>query len=98
MPCNLRVDASGSLLPRLVTRRTEKCGKGVFTEDFIEEGSLVEISHVIVFSADEYKVLEKTNMYNYVYGTKFLIIQPNIVFFFSIYFQQSHICSPFRMA
>ncbi len=66
LPCNTRM-AGAVALPRLVTRETPNRGKGVFTLDAIAEDALVELSHVVVLSAADYKLCEKTNLYNYLY-------------------------------
>ena len=58
---------AGQMLPRLFVAKTPDRGKGVFTMDAIEDGSLVEVAHVITFSEDEWKSMAHTNAYNYVY-------------------------------
>ena len=54
-------------LPRLEIRIIPQFGKAVFTLDNISIGQLVEVSHVIPFTEDEYKIIEPTILYNYVY-------------------------------
>jgi hypothetical protein len=66
LPCNTRM-AGTVALPRLVTRETPHRGKGVFTLDAISEDALVELAHVVVLSAADYKLCEQTNLYNYLY-------------------------------
>ena len=46
---------------------TVEKGRGVFTVEAIEEGTVVEIAPVIVFSAEERTCLEKTGLYNYIF-------------------------------
>lgn len=52
---------------RLVVRSTATRGRGVFTLDDVREDEVVEVSHVLAFAADEYKQLEKTSLYNYLF-------------------------------
>jgi uncharacterized protein len=42
-------------------------GRGVFTVEPIEEGTVVEIAPVIVFDAEERTHIEKTGLYNYIF-------------------------------
>jgi uncharacterized protein len=42
-------------------------GRGVFTAEDIEAGSVVEIAPVIVMSATERKLLDQTQLYNYIF-------------------------------
>jgi len=51
----------------LYTFNTENKGWGVFTKDFIPEGTIVELSPVIVMSAAEKKLLNKTALYHYIF-------------------------------
>ena len=51
----------------LYVAATEKMGKGVFTDKNIEEDTIIEISSVIVMSADERKLLDQTLLHNYIF-------------------------------
>ena len=51
----------------LYVAETEKMGKGVFTDKNIEEDTIIEISSVIVMSADERKLLDQTLLHNYIF-------------------------------
>ena len=46
---------------------TPQKGRGVFTVEAIEEGTVVEIAPVVVFTAEERTHLEKTGLYNYIF-------------------------------
>eukprot|EP00455_Lapot_gusevi_P051048 TRINITY_DN7520_c0_g1_i2.p1 TRINITY_DN7520_c0_g1~~TRINITY_DN7520_c0_g1_i2.p1 ORF type:complete len:156 (+),score=37.33 TRINITY_DN7520_c0_g1_i2:56-469(+) len=66
-PVNLRVHDE-TVLPRLVVRKTPTRGKGVFTLDAITAGQVVDVAHIIALTEEEYKAIERTNLYNYVYA------------------------------
>lgn len=51
----------------LTIENTSQKGRGVFTVEPLEEGIVVEIAPVIVFSAEERTHLEKTGLYNYIF-------------------------------
>ncbi len=53
--------------PCLFTDKTERKGWGVFTSESIPADTLIEISPVIVMSADEKKLLDQTTLYNYIF-------------------------------
>ena len=42
-------------------------GRGVFTSENIEAGTLIEVSPVIVMSNDERKLLDQTLLHNYIF-------------------------------
>ncbi len=42
-------------------------GRGVFTADSIEKGSIVEIAPVLVMDARERELLDQTALYNYIF-------------------------------
>jgi hypothetical protein len=46
---------------------TEKMGRGVFTSEPLEADSVIEISPVIVMSADERKLLDQTTLHDYLF-------------------------------
>jgi SET domain-containing protein len=46
---------------------TEKKGWGVFTDKPLEEGIIIEIAPVIVMSAAERVLLDKTRLFNYIF-------------------------------
>ncbi len=81
-PYNLRVTAGGSVLPRLVVRQTEDGrGKGVYTLDAIADDTLVEESHVIVFSEEDWEKMKTTNAYNYsTYYISATSFDPTLIF------------------
>ena len=42
-------------------------GRGVFTSEHIEEGTVIEMSPVIVMSSDERKLLDQTLLHDYIF-------------------------------
>ena len=46
---------------------TENKGRGVFTNSAIEDDTIIEISPVIVMSADERKLLDQTLLHDYIF-------------------------------
>ena len=55
------------LKPYLCLNKTEKMGRGVFTVEKIPEGTVIEISPVIVMSNDDRIHLDKTLLHNYIF-------------------------------
>ena len=55
------------ILPCLFVAATGNMGRGVFTSENIAEGTVIEISPVIVMSADERKLLDKTLLHDYIF-------------------------------
>ncbi len=55
------------ILPFLFINTTENMGRGIFTSSAIEAGTVVEISPVIVMSAEERKLLDKTLLHDYIF-------------------------------
>lgn len=60
------------ILPCLFIDSTDNIGLGVFTSENIESGTIVELSHVIVMSGEERKLLDQTLLHDYIFewGTK----------------------------
>jgi SET domain-containing protein len=48
--------------------RTKRKGKGVFAEQGFSKGDVIERAPVIVIPAEEWKYIEKTVLYHYVYS------------------------------
>lgn len=46
---------------------TEQKGWGVFTKEFIARNTLLEISPVIIMNAEEFDILNKTKLHDYVF-------------------------------
>lgn len=46
---------------------TDQMGRGVFTSEDISKGSVVEIAPVLVMSATERKLLDKTLLHDYIF-------------------------------
>lgn len=46
---------------------TRKMGRGVFTADPIPQGTLIELSPVIVMSGEERLLLDKTRLHDYIF-------------------------------
>jgi len=55
------------ILSSLFIGPTEKMGRGVFTSEPLEADSVIEISPVIVMSADERKLLDQTTLHDYLF-------------------------------
>lgn len=55
------------IAPYLTIAPSSKKGRGVYTTKNIPAGTIVEISPVIVLTAKERAVIEKTKLYNYVF-------------------------------
>jgi SET domain-containing protein len=53
------------VLPSLYIRHTNNKGKGVFTSQFILEGTEIEVAPVIIIPPSEIELINKTNLYNY---------------------------------
>jgi SET domain-containing protein len=55
------------ILSRLYIGSTRSMGRGVFTSESIEEGTVVEESPVIVMSKIERKLLDQTLLHDYIF-------------------------------
>ncbi len=55
------------ILPVLFIAGTEKMGRGVFTSENIEAGTVVEVSPVLVMSNGERKHLDQTLLHDYIF-------------------------------
>ncbi len=55
------------ILPFLFIAPTEKMGKGVFTEEDIDAGTVIEISPVIIMGLQERKLLDQTLLHDYIF-------------------------------
>jgi len=55
------------ILPLLYVAATAEMGRGVFTSDYIEKGTVVETSPVIVMTAEERKLLDQTLLHDYIF-------------------------------
>jgi SET domain-containing protein len=51
----------------LYIAETEKMGKGVYTSSAIEANTIIEISPVVVMTAEERKLLDQTRLYDYIF-------------------------------
>ena len=58
---------SPHLHPSLFVAHTQHKGRGVFTAKKIAKDTVIETAPVIVFDAAQRKLLEQTNLYNYVF-------------------------------
>jgi len=47
--------------------RTKKMGRGMFTSEAIAEGTLIEVAPVIVMTAAERELLDKTLLHDYIF-------------------------------
>jgi SET domain-containing protein len=55
------------ILPFLTIASSEKRGRGVFTTESIEAGTIIEIAPVIVVDASGREKLEQTLLYDYIF-------------------------------
>jgi len=55
------------ILPCLYVSDTAGMGRGVFTEEALDAGTIIEISPVIVMNADDRKLLDKTLLHDYIF-------------------------------
>lgn len=51
----------------LFVKETERKGRGVFTKESIAINTMIEKAPVIVFNATQRKLLEQTELYNYIF-------------------------------
>ncbi len=51
----------------LYIAETKKMGKGVYTSSAIKENIIIEISPVVVMTAEERKLLDQTRLYDYIF-------------------------------
>lgn len=55
------------VLPFLFIAPTQDMGRGVFTREDIDTGTLVEVAPVIVMTAEERKLLDQTLLHDYIF-------------------------------
>lgn len=55
------------VLPFLYDGPTEHRGRGMYTSEDIAAGTLVEVSPVIVMTAEERKLLDQTRLHDYIF-------------------------------
>jgi SET domain-containing protein len=55
------------ILPFLFIAPTKTRGRGVFTNEDIEAGTMIEISPVVVMSDEERKLLDQTLLHDYIF-------------------------------
>lgn len=55
------------ILPYLFIASTESMGRGVFTGEDIDADTIVEVSPVIVMSAEERELIDKTLLHDYIF-------------------------------
>lgn len=55
------------VLPFLYIAQTDHMGRGVFTAENIEAGTVVEVSPVIIMSSEERKLLDQTLLHDYIF-------------------------------
>ena len=55
------------MLSSIFITSTDNMGRGVFTSENIEEGTIIETSPVIVMSRDERKLLDQTLLHDYIF-------------------------------
>ena len=55
------------ILPFLFIAGTENMGRGVFTSQNIEAGTIVEVAPVIIMSLEERKLLGQTYLHDYIF-------------------------------
>lgn len=55
------------ILPFLFIAPTQTMGRGVFTSEYIEAGTVIEIAPVLVMNSEERKLLDQTLLYDYIF-------------------------------
>lgn len=55
------------ILPCIFIAPTSHMGRGVFTSSAIDEGTVIEVSPVIVMSGEDRKLLDKTLLHDYIF-------------------------------
>jgi len=55
------------ILPTLVIAPTGEKGRGIFTTEDIEKGTIVEVAPVIVMTREERKLLDQTLLHDYIF-------------------------------
>jgi len=55
------------ILPCIYIADTKRMGRGVFTNENIAEGTIIETSPVIVMSREERKLLDRTLLHDYIF-------------------------------
>ncbi len=55
------------VLPFLYIAQTDQMGRGVFTAEAIDAGTVVEVSPVIIMSSEERKLLDQTLLHDYIF-------------------------------
>ncbi len=55
------------ILPALYIGPTAQMGRGVFTREELEAGTIIEISPVIVMNADDRKLIDQTLLHDYIF-------------------------------
>jgi SET domain-containing protein len=55
------------ILPCLFIETTDEMGRGVFTSENIEAGTVIETAPVIVMSREERKLLDQTLLHDYIF-------------------------------
>jgi SET domain-containing protein len=55
------------LHPALYVDKTKEMGRGVFTKEDLREGTVLEISPVIVMSGKDWKLLDQTKLHDYIF-------------------------------
>jgi len=55
------------ILPILTIAPSPKRGRGVFATEDIKQGTIIEISPVIVLTARERKIIEQTKLFDYLF-------------------------------
>jgi SET domain-containing protein len=55
------------ILPFLFIAATPEIGRGVYTSENIEAGTVVEMAPVIVMSREERKLLDQTQLHDYIF-------------------------------
>lgn len=61
------VNSQPMVLPFLFIAPTQDMGRGVFTREDIDAGTLVEVAPVIVMTAEERKLLDQTLLHDYIF-------------------------------
>jgi SET domain-containing protein len=55
------------ILPCLYIEKTKNMGRGIFTSANLDEGTVIEVSPVIIMSQADRKLLDKTLLHDYIF-------------------------------
>lgn len=67
MMLDLNAEAAFSICPFLFIRNIPEKGRGVFTDQYIPEDTIIEVSPVLVMDAKTRELLDQTTLHDYIF-------------------------------